>query len=230
MPTTPDVNLIVMAAPSSAESASCGPRHWPKEVVHEIDLVNEVEQDRPTATTLTSPPFHFVCEVWRRLDGGPQTADCGDVANTARVQDALRGKNIWIETSMVANEEFDIVLLSCIDQDLGGFDIGTDWLLAQDVYASFCELRGEWDMSEVRCTDDGDIRSIWAMKQVADGGIEGCGMVVSNVFGGRTGVYDCYELCCWIGRDVLAVPFAYEATATNDGYFQSWLTRAHYLK
>lgn len=101
------------------------------------------------------------------------------------------GEHVGVETAVVANQKFDIVVLCSGNQAGTSFDISADRFLAEDMNTSFCKLRREGNMGMIRGTDDGGVRPVRASQEGSDRGVEDCGMDVCGLEGGGAGIYDC---------------------------------------
>jgi hypothetical protein len=193
-------------------------RHGAKEIVHEINLVDKVYQDGATAGRLVAAPSQWPFEIGGWFEESPEATDSSYGADCSSAKEVFGGEHVGIETTMMADQKFDIVLLHSSNQTGASIDISADRLLAEDVNTSFRKLRREGNMGVVRSTDDGGVRPVRASQEGNNGGVEDSGMEVCNLEGGGTGIYDCDEGSGGIGGNMLAMSLPYKATTADDCY------------
>ena len=193
-------------------------RHRAKEIVHEINLVDEVYQDGATAGRHVAAPSQRPFKIGGWFEESPEATDSSYGADCSNAKEVFGGEHVGVETAMMADQKFDIVLLRGSNQTGASIDISADRLLAEDVNTSFRKLRREGNMGRVRSTDDGGVRPVRASQEGSDRGVEDCGMDVCGLKGGGAGIYDCDEDGGGIGGDMLAMSLSYKATTADDCY------------
>jgi hypothetical protein len=157
-------------------------------------------------------------EIGGWFEESPEATDSSYGADCSGAKEVFGGEHVGVETTMMADQKFDIVLLRSSNQTGTSIGIGTDRLLAEDVNTSFRKLRREGNMGVVGSTDDGGVRPIRAIQEGSSGGVEDSGMEVCDLEGGGTGIYDCDEGGGGIGGDMLAMSLSYKATTADDCY------------
>ena len=163
-------------------------------------------------------PSQWPFEIGGWFEQSPEATDSSYGADCSSTKEMFGGEHVGVETAMMADQKFDIVLLRSSNQTGASIDINADRLLAEDVNTSFRKLRREGNVGVVRSTDDGGVRPARGSQEGSNGGVEDSGMEIRNLEGGGTGIYDCDEDGGGIGGDMLAVSLPYKAATADDRY------------